>query len=60
MSEWLIHNSGKERKERKKEESLTRNNQFRHTSHKRNVLGRKVEALQAITFLFEISDENGR
>lgn len=59
MSEWLIHNSGKEKK-RKKKESLTRNNQLRYTSHKRNVLGRKVEALQAITFLFEISDENGR
>lgn len=54
-----MHNSEKEKKS-KKNESLTRNNQFRHTSHKRNVLGRKVEALQAITFLFEISDENGR
>lgn len=55
-----MHNSGKEKKEEKKNESLTRNNQLRYTSHKRNVLGRKVEALQAITFLFEISDENGR
>lgn len=54
-----MHNSRKEKK-REKKESLTRNNQLRHTSHKRNVLGRKVEALQAITFLFEISDENGR
>lgn len=54
-----MHNSGKEKK-RKIKESLTRNNQLRYTSHKRNVLGRKVEALQAITFLFEISDENGR
>lgn len=55
-----MHNSGKEKKRSKKKESLTRNNQLRHTSHKRNVLGREVEALQAMTFLFEISDENGR
>lgn len=55
-----MHNSGKEKKRKEKKESLTRNNQLRYTSYKRNVLGRKVEALQAITFLFEISDENGR